>query len=111
MANPNEGVFDADPEMITLSRKLTEARDNRKQWDEICDGTRDQILARVDEIAKENGDADVKALTAGGIKVVSITENIRKTYDTERLKVDHPEIDFTQYEKVSFSRTVRPGRF
>lgn len=104
----------ADQEVIDLARKLEEARSNQKQWGDLIDYYRDQLLEKAKELREaqgfEEGVATKTVIASGATKVVTISESIRKIFDREAFHAAHPEIDLDQYQKVSSSVTVRVGR-
>lgn len=106
----SEIEIQADDQTIELARRLGEARQAVKQWGEVADFNRDELLARVKEVANEQGIADPRTVVASGVKVVSISETDRRILDIDRLKAEHPEIDFDKYYRISTSTTVRIGK-
>lgn len=112
MAGQNDTDVPADEKSIELARRLGEARSNAKQWGEVADFVRDELLEHVKDLAKVNEVEEPKALVAaGGVKILSISETTRKTLDIDRVKADYPEIDWDNYYKVSASTQVRVGKF
>lgn len=92
----------------TLIEKLAEARAAAKKWSEISEYLRDEVNEKVDSIAATTGVDEVKTLVASsGEKLATVSEVIRKTLDQDKLKAEHPEIDFDNYQKVSASRQIR----
>lgn len=100
----------ADEKTIELSRRLGEARSNSKQWGEVAEYLRDELIEHAKEIAAAHGVDEPKALVASGVKVATITTSVRKTLDVDRLKSDYPDIDWDKYYKVSSSTMVRTGK-
>lgn len=101
----------ADDKTIELARRLGEARANSRQWGEVADYVRDELIEHAKDIAKEHGIDEPHTLTAGaGVKVVTISESLRKTIDLDKLKTDYPDIPWDDYYKVSSSVQVRVGK-
>lgn len=112
MPGQNSQDVPADEKSIELARRLAEARSNAKQWGEVADFVRDELLEHVKDIANAAEIDEVKAVVAaGGVKILSISETTRKYLDVERIKAEHPEINWDSYYKVSSSTQVRVGNF
>lgn len=112
MTAQNSQDVPADEKSIELARRLGEARSNAKQWGEVADFVRDELIEHVKTIASAVDIDEPKAVVAaGGVKILSISETTRKTLDVDRVKLDHPEIDWDYYYKVSSSTQVRVGKF
>jgi hypothetical protein len=102
----------ADEKSIELARRLGEARSNAKQWSEVADFVRDELIDHVKLLAATVSVDEPKAVVAaGGVKILSISESTRKTLDVDRVKIEHPEIDWDSYYKVSSSTQIRVGKF
>lgn len=101
----------ASEKFIELSRRLAEARSNSKQWGEVADYVRDELIEEGRTIAREHGVDEPKAFTAGaGVKVATVSETVRKTVDMDRLRHDYPDIPWDDYYKVSSSTMVRVNK-
>jgi hypothetical protein len=102
----------ADAQALELSRRLGEAKNNSRQWDDIAAGIRDELLDHVSTIGQSQGydGSDNAVLVAGGFKVATVSTVTRRTYDYKQVMADHPEIDWESYVRVSDSVQVRLGR-
>lgn len=94
-----EAVVHNEPEWVNAVRQLKTARDTYK-------------LA---EHSKKLAEQTVKDLMGETEKVIipelgkiSWAESVRRSYDIDTLKREHPEIDFSRYETQTVSRTFLP---
>jgi hypothetical protein len=94
----------ADEELIEKAKALEEARRYAHQWSERAEYYRDEILEKMDQ------QEALQAVTASGVKVVSVVEVPTKRFNRKRFEADHPEIDLSEYDEPSLSRQVRPAR-
>lgn len=94
-------TMQASEELVQTARQLEEARGYARQWSEVADGLREQML-------EELGEADaLTAVTASGVPVVMISESTRRTFDKERFKIKHPEIDLADFDNITQVRQLR----
>lgn len=90
------------PQAVDLSNyhatvaRLAEAREQLKAWEEIANEEKAIILSVL-----EKGTGLVR-----GIPAVSVTEQTRRGLDTERLRIEYPEI-FAEFQKETTYKVVR----
>ena len=99
--------IEASQKIIELARGLKDARVNAGRWNEIGEGLKEEIK---EELGYHQGDGSLEAVTASGIKVLTITESVRMLLDEDAFKRDHPDIDLAKYKtRPSIASTIKPG--
>lgn len=94
-----EAVVHNELEWVQAMRRLKDARD----------------AFRLAEHSKKLAEQTIKDMMQETEKVIipelgkiSWAESVRHTYDVETLKREHPDIDFSRYEKATVTRTFLP---